>query len=329
MILECPNCQTCYETPSVLPDEGRKVKCARCSHVWHAMPTEEPIPEPEEEEEEKVEISTEEEDIPPHDEIAAKAPEITEAEDQDIDFREAMKEDDAHPIIEEKFEAIDDTASFGAIENVPEPDSIPVKEPEPEPETFGAIEEDEEPEEDENDPFIQALRQQEREEEIPAIPVPPTMVSVVPDNPRNVMIGWATFSVVVVAIFLSAYMFRVGIVKRLPTSVHIYAALGIDVNVRGLKFEGVEHKWDTEAGRPVLRIVGEIVNVTNRPIQVPTIVFAFRDKSGAELYYRPKRIEAQQVLPYKQLPFAFKLLSPSELVHSVELRFADGGNEGS
>ncbi|MGH1349386.1 MAG: hypothetical protein ACRBBN_01070 [Methyloligellaceae bacterium] len=303
------------------------------------MPAEEPIPEPEveeeaeAEEEQEAEIAVEEVDeTPPHEEIEAKAPEITDAGEQDIDFRETMADEDAHPIIEEeKFEAIDDSASFGAMEQEEEP------EPEFEPENFGAIEEDKsqepepEPEDDENDPFIQALRQQEQEEVAvpPAIPVPPTMVSAVPDDPRKVMIGWAAFSAAVFVIFLSAYMFRVGIVKRLPTSAHIYAALGIDVNVRGLKFEGVEHKWDTEAGRPVLRIAGEIVNVTNRPIQVPTIVFAFRDKSGAELYYRPKKIEIQQVMPRKNLPFAFKLLSPSELVHSVELRFADGGNEGS
>ncbi len=328
MILECPKCQTCYETPSVLPDEGRKVKCARCSHVWHAMPAEEPIPEPEVEEEveeevDEVEISSEEIDEAPHSEIAAIAPDLEDSNDQDLDFRDASKEEEEEipPALAEKFEAIDDTASFGARE--------PEEEPE-EPETFGAIQENGDLEEDENDPFIQALNQQNQErEEIPAIPVPPTMVSAIPEDPRKVMIGWAVFSVSVLVIFFSAYLFRVSIVKTLPTSAHIYASLGIEVNVRGLKFQGVEHKWDTEAGRPVLRIAGEIVNITSRPVQLPTIVFAFKDKSGAELYYRPKKIEVLQVSPYKQLPFAFKLLSPSELVHSVELRFAEGGPGGS
>ena len=36
MILECPNCETCYEIPEDLPPEGRKVRCASCQHVWNA-----------------------------------------------------------------------------------------------------------------------------------------------------------------------------------------------------------------------------------------------------------------------------------------------------
>ncbi len=36
MILVCPECSTQYEIPSLLPDEGAKVRCTSCSHVWMA-----------------------------------------------------------------------------------------------------------------------------------------------------------------------------------------------------------------------------------------------------------------------------------------------------
>ncbi|HEY3777412.1 MAG TPA: DUF3426 domain-containing protein [Rhizomicrobium sp.] len=45
MILTCPECQTRYQTdPAQFPREGRKVRCAKCGHIWHQT-----APEPEHE----------------------------------------------------------------------------------------------------------------------------------------------------------------------------------------------------------------------------------------------------------------------------------------
>jgi len=45
MILTCPQCATRYQTDAAkFPAEGRKVRCAKCSHVWHQ---DAPAPEPE------------------------------------------------------------------------------------------------------------------------------------------------------------------------------------------------------------------------------------------------------------------------------------------
>ena len=39
MILTCPACQTRYQVDAAkFPPQGRNVRCARCSEVWHAMP---------------------------------------------------------------------------------------------------------------------------------------------------------------------------------------------------------------------------------------------------------------------------------------------------
>ena len=38
MILECPSCGTYYDTPAIIPPEGRKVRCAKCADTWLAMP---------------------------------------------------------------------------------------------------------------------------------------------------------------------------------------------------------------------------------------------------------------------------------------------------
>jgi predicted Zn finger-like uncharacterized protein len=41
MILTCPECRTRYRADTVeFPAEGRKVRCAKCGHLWHHAPPE-------------------------------------------------------------------------------------------------------------------------------------------------------------------------------------------------------------------------------------------------------------------------------------------------
>ena len=35
-LIICPACGTRYEIAAVIPPEGRKVRCSKCSHVWQA-----------------------------------------------------------------------------------------------------------------------------------------------------------------------------------------------------------------------------------------------------------------------------------------------------
>ncbi len=37
-VIICPSCGTRYEIAAVIPPEGRKVRCSKCSHIWQARP---------------------------------------------------------------------------------------------------------------------------------------------------------------------------------------------------------------------------------------------------------------------------------------------------
>lgn len=45
MILQCPGCDTRFlVNPSLIPPQGREVKCAKCAYQWHVDHEEEPAP---------------------------------------------------------------------------------------------------------------------------------------------------------------------------------------------------------------------------------------------------------------------------------------------
>src|SRR4029079_2679063 len=43
-VIICPSCGTRYEIAAIIPPEGRKVRCSKCSHIWQARPMP-PMPE--------------------------------------------------------------------------------------------------------------------------------------------------------------------------------------------------------------------------------------------------------------------------------------------
>lgn len=77
MIITCPNCSTRFMLEDdQMPDAGRKVRCARCAHVWHADANAEPAIAPRE---------------------PAPVPAQAQAQDQAQDQDQAAPSDDTTP----------------------------------------------------------------------------------------------------------------------------------------------------------------------------------------------------------------------------------------
>ena len=350
MILKCPNCETCYETTAEIPDDGRKVRCAECGTVWTAKNDEEIQVDEDISLDESEGLSTDD----------AVAEEETEDEEVDAfaqDENESDAEEDPVNLFDDEFleeQTIEEepTEEISAVDD--EAEEIPggldafddnglVDDTEDDSQFFGASEtatenndavEEELTDTEENIPIAVnsvELREEEPEETVPEVknsekkyqlPFLDKLNFRYQPLDKKTVISWSGFTMAIFAFFFLSYVLRVSIVSLLPTSANIYAQFGVDVNIRGLEFKGIQYKKVEDTEAPQLEITGEIVNITSSQVKVPTIVFAFRDEDGDELYHWATRIKVDRLPGNRKLPFSFKVPKPPKLVHSVELRFA-------
>ena len=135
-----------------------------------------------------------------------------------------------------------------------------------------------------------------------------------------------------VAIFIAALALvaagalyaRTGIVRLLPGTGTLYAALGMPVNLRGLDFQNITVETDIEDGRTVLSVRGEIVNLTGKQMIVPAIRYSLRDAAGLEIYHWIGVAAAPKVSPAGSVTFLTRLASPPTAGEDVTIRFVGG-----
>ncbi len=139
---------------------------------------------------------------------------------------------------------------------------------------------------------------------------------------RKLITGWSGLGCFVFVFMVMAYLYRVDIVRGLPGSAGVYSSLGIPVNIRGLEIRNVTFSWESDSGTPILYVQGVIQNITNRRVAVPTVVFAFLDNRGEELYHWAKRVDARSLEAGTQTNFAARVPSPPQAVENLQVRFA-------
>lgn len=319
MILECPNCDTHYEIPVELPPEGRKVRCASCQHIWQAMP-------PEEKPEDTANDDLMEGFAAVQDEAADSAAETT----AEADTTAEKPDEDIAPNLAALDEFTDDEIVFKADD--PEEDTA---EPAPEPEQDAGKEEPEVSAEDllsddeMREAFSAAVAEAgmaEEPEPEPEPESPPIVIGKARKQrgslPVNLAAGWAVLAVALAGIVSFSYFQRVKVVQLLPGAASAYEKIGLPVNVRGLAFEDVKYSWETSAGRPVLEVAGEIVNITGKPLRVPTVVFGLRTKEKVEVYQWAADVRSDMLPPGERTAFAAQIPTPPKSIRDVQVRFA-------
>ena len=117
-----------------------------------------------------------------------------------------------------------------------------------------------------------------------------------------------------------------GLVRHLPGTARIFAALGYPVNLRGLEFQNVSFRTEIDNGVPVLAVSGQIVNVTDKTVAVPDIRFSLRNATRHEVYHWTGRAEARDVVPDGRTNFLTRLASPPLAADHLQIHFVDSIN---
>lgn len=133
---------------------------------------------------------------------------------------------------------------------------------------------------------------------------------------------------------MAAIAFKDGVVRLMPRSAVLFAAIGLPVNLRGLSISDVHGTLAPDANRngEVLTLEGRIGNMRRTSNAVPSLRVTIRDKSRTELYSwlvpppKPRLARGETVV------FHARLTSPPPDGQDIVVSFAaseDGGTAGT
>jgi len=137
---------------------------------------------------------------------------------------------------------------------------------------------------------------------------------------------WRTPSLPAIILLLMAALaallnWRMTVVRYLPQTGTLFAAVGLPVNIRGLSFDDVKTSFETNEGVTVLAVEGKVVNVAPRPAELPRMRFAVRNANGYEVYAWTALPSEKVLAPGDAAPFRTRLASPPADAEQVIVRF--------
>jgi predicted Zn finger-like uncharacterized protein len=320
MLTVCPSCATSYMIdPAAVSPAGRMVRCARCKATWFAgspksgpdaagfvdtviAETEAQSPAP----------ARAEAPPPP----AAAAPQAEPAQVTADELRGEASE--SITAAESKIPAVEppppEPVAASAEAQVPEPAAIadapslvPPIEHEPLPEAFNA-----ELDTEEVESFaarrqrLQARRKHTRRSS-----------------------RWTAVILVLVAFNVALVGARNDVVRYLPQTASLFAAIGLPVNLRQLKFENVRISKEVLDGVTILIVEGAIVSDAGKPVEVPRLRFAARNATEQEIYTWTA-LPARSILgPGERLEFRSQIPAPPADASDVMVRFFTAQDAGA
>ena len=293
MLIVCPSCATSYDVElASLQPNGRQVRCVRCRHVWHAEPSHA----------EKLLAAAE---------AIAPAPEMADATES---FAGGSASSESPGV-----------TGGETIEGEPEPALVDAS-LDPGEESPAEIQVDA--------PSISPV---DLDRGAPAIDVEAEQSEALPEDIESYAarhdpagkgrrLRWplsALQSGVLVLLIIDAVVvgWRDEFVRVMPQTASFYSTLGLNVNLRGLAFEGISTSTEQHEGVPTLVVEGNIVNDSRKVADVPRLKFAVRNGSGQEVYSWTAVAPRASLPPGESVAFHGRLASPPLEAHDVLVRF--------
>jgi predicted Zn finger-like uncharacterized protein len=142
-----------------------------------------------------------------------------------------------------------------------------------------------------------------------------------PGGQRGSLVNLTTTCAAMGALVLALLIWRIDVVRLLPQTAAFYKLVGLDVNLRGLRFKDVKITSETVEGKPVLVIEGVITGESSKPVELPRLRFSVRDALGAEIYAWNTVLEQPVLRPGETAWFKSRLASPPPEGRNIDVRF--------
>jgi Protein of unknown function (DUF3426) len=114
---------------------------------------------------------------------------------------------------------------------------------------------------------------------------------------------------------------RETVVRHAPQTARLFAAIGLPVNLRGIVIKDVASRVIDDNGVSVLVVDGDLVNATNRKVDVPRLRFAVLGPDGQEVYAWSAQADRASLQPGEKLNFRRRLAAPPADGKDVSVRF--------
>lgn len=131
----------------------------------------------------------------------------------------------------------------------------------------------------------------------------------------------STAILALIAVNLGLIGWRTDVVRWMPQTASLYAAIGLPVNVRGLIFTNVTTEKENHDDVQVLVVKGAIVNESKHAVQIPRLRFAIHGEHGHEIYSWTALLDREVLAAGETLPFRSRLAAPPPEAHQVLVRF--------
>ncbi|MDP2410454.1 MAG: zinc-ribbon domain-containing protein [Pseudolabrys sp.] len=132
---------------------------------------------------------------------------------------------------------------------------------------------------------------------------------------------WTAIVLVLFAFNVALVGARHEVVRYLPQTASLFAAIGLPVNLRNLSFENVRITKQTQDGVDILVVEGHIVSTANKAVEVPRLRFAARNAAGQEVYTWTMLPSRSVLGPDERLDFRSTLAAPPADANDVMVRF--------
>ncbi len=317
MLIVCPSCATPYMIDqAALGPAGRTVRCARCRTSWFAGGPE-PIPNvtavAETVAAEAQPAATARAKTPPP--AAAELAETAIADKQGATQSESVTATEVKsPPNEPPSEPVARTATAPAEPPAPPPAEAQTSEPEPVTVTDAP-------------PLVPPL---EHESETTKTDAEAEAAASFDARRKRMQARrkksrrssrWTAVVLVLIAANVTLVGARNEVVRYLPQTASLFAAIGLPVNLRNLKFENVKLAAETADGINLLIVQGEIVSETGKPVAVPRLRFALRNATGQEVYTWTMVPPRSILDPGERLQFRSQIPTPQVDATDVMVRF--------